>query len=94
MDWYVDASQRPDASQGHWGGGEHVKGGEARLDDEGKFELEVPIPKEDRDFTYSVVARVTDLARREERGSASVVAYRSAVAVHVYDGCALKVAEV
>ncbi|MHC4450912.1 MAG: alpha-2-macroglobulin family protein [Planctomycetota bacterium] len=77
LEWYGGVSRR------HYGGGEEVKSARAQLDADGKLAVSFDVPRAERDQRYTIVATVTDLARRQEQGSSSIVAYRAGVAVQV-----------
>ena len=61
-------------------GNDMVKEGEARLDANGKLEVDFEVPQPDdkdaHDYTYRLEAQVTDSARREEQGKASFTGTR------------------
>ncbi|MHC4938767.1 MAG: alpha-2-macroglobulin family protein [Planctomycetota bacterium] len=77
LEWY-GAVSRP-----YYGSGKEVDSGEGKLDADGRLAIEFDTGAQDRDLRYTVVATVTDLARREERGSATAVCHRADVAVKV-----------
>ncbi|MBI1760017.1 MAG: hypothetical protein HYR56_01140 [Acidobacteria bacterium] len=64
-------------------GNDMVKEGEARLDANGKLEVEFEVPqpdaKDSHDYTYRLEAMVTDSSRREEQGKASFTGTRGNV---------------
>ncbi len=61
-----------------------VKEGDGKLDAQGNFVVDFPVPqpeaKEAWDYTYRLEAQVTDAARREMQGSASFTGTRGSVA--------------
>jgi alpha-2-macroglobulin len=64
-------------------GNDMVKEGEARLNADGKLEIEFEVPRADakdpHDYTYRLEAMVTDSSRREEQGKASFTGTRGNV---------------
>src|SRR5262249_15313870 len=58
---------------------------EGALDANGKLSVRIPIEMENAtsDFTYRIMARVTDAARREIAGSASVLVTRGAFSIAI-----------
>jgi len=75
--WYGDV-QRPS-----YGGGELVAKGEGRTNANGEHDVSFDVPRAERDQRYTLTATVTDLSRRQETGSSTVLAHRANVAVHV-----------
>ncbi len=75
--WYGDASHRS------YGYGDAVRTGSGTTDAQGRLAVSFDVPRADRDQTYSLVAKVTDLARRLEQGVGGVVAHRANVAVNI-----------
>ncbi len=72
-----------DAGYAYDYGGEVVERGEGVLDEEGELVLELPLAERDEDYQLTVQAGVTDEARRELSGSASLRAYRAAFTLDV-----------
>ncbi|MDZ7704637.1 MAG: MG2 domain-containing protein [Trueperaceae bacterium] len=64
-------------------GGDVVARGSGRLDADGQLVVDILLEAQDEDYQLTVQAGVTDAARREIRGSADVVAYRSEVVIGV-----------
>ncbi|MDH3590246.1 MAG: hypothetical protein OER88_00090, partial [Planctomycetota bacterium] len=70
--WYCDVSRGPWSYQG-----KQVATGEGRTDVDGKFAVSYPIPREEHDVEYTLVADVTDLSRRQQTGSGGVPAHQA-----------------
>ncbi|MHC4607233.1 MAG: MG2 domain-containing protein, partial [Planctomycetota bacterium] len=78
-DWYMQEGEWGMGLMPHpgWGRGEMVSQSTGRTDEEGKLKVRVETEKQDYDAIYSVVAKVTDLSRRQVDGTGSVVASRA-----------------
>ncbi len=73
--WY-EANEAFDEEDGEGYGGEQISEQKARLDAQGRLEIDVPAPRGDFDATYRIEARVTDSSNREISGAGSFVATR------------------
>jgi uncharacterized protein YfaS (alpha-2-macroglobulin family) len=77
----ADDSETQEDEYGY--GNDMIKDGQATLNAQGKFEVELEIPQPDdkdpSDYTYRLEAQVTDEARRTIEGRASVVGTRGEV---------------
>ena len=72
--WYGDSGGK--RRRGGYHGG-LVARGEGATDVDGKFAFSYPTPVDEHDAAYTLVAKVTDLSRRQEQGAASVSAHRA-----------------
>ncbi len=77
--WYGDVSRG--RSSGYYG--DVVAKGEGQTDIDGKLPMSYPIPEDEYDVRYSVVAEVTDLSRRQETASAVVNAHEASFGLGV-----------
>lgn len=59
--------------------GDVIQRGEGTLNEKGELVVEVPLERQDDDYRLSLQVSVTDEARREQQGSASLVAYRAGI---------------
>lgn len=59
--------------------GDVIGRGEGTLDQKGELVVEVPLERQDQDYRLSLQASVTDQARREQQGTAGLVAYRAGI---------------
>ena len=75
--WYGDGKQPS------YGGGEVVASGKGTTNAKGELDVSLDVPRAEHDQRYTLTATVTDLSRRQEVGSSTVMAYRANVAVHV-----------
>ncbi|MCA9835505.1 MAG: hypothetical protein KC422_01260 [Trueperaceae bacterium] len=64
-------------------GGDVLEEGEATLDENGKLELDIPLPGFETDYRLTVQARVTDAARREISASSSIKVFRSNIVLNI-----------
>lgn len=77
-------SEGDEEDGGYYGyGNDMVKDGEAKLDAQGRVQIDFEVPqpdaKESADYTYRLEAQVTDSSRREIEGKASFVGTRGSI---------------
>ncbi|PZA06961.1 MULTISPECIES: alpha-2-macroglobulin [unclassified Meiothermus] len=59
--------------------GDVIQRGEGTLNERGELVVEVPLERQDDDYRLSLQASVSDETQREQRGAASLVAYRAGI---------------